>query len=128
MASEKASFRCPVGSEFKLQWPQIPNVLSITSVDQIMALLELNPLTTLTEKLDGSNLCLSSGDWIASRRRVILDSPTQEDLNKYKFCGEPLGTLGEVLPKVRVIAEEIQDYFPGLDLELLMYGEWMQKV
>ncbi len=126
--NSKHSFRCPVGAELKFQWPQILGVLSVTSVDQVQTLLKTNPMATVTEKLDGSNLCVSSENWVASRRRVILDNPTEEELKKYKFCGESLSSLSLVFPKLNVLAEEVRKHFPGLELEVLLYGEWIQKV
>jgi hypothetical protein len=65
---------------------------------------------------------------VASRRRVILDNPTEEELKKYKFCGESLSSLSLVFPKLNVLAEEVRKHFPGLELEVLLYGEWIQKV
>jgi hypothetical protein len=69
---KKSKFGAKAGSEFLLQWPQIPGVLSVATTSLVQELLVRNPTVTVTEKLDGSNLCLSSADWIASRRRVIL--------------------------------------------------------
>ena len=127
--NSKQTFRCPVGAEFQLQWPQILGVLSVTSVDQVQTHLKSNPTTTVTEKLDGSNLCISSESWVASRRRVILDRPTEEELKKNKFCGENLSSLSQVFPKLNDLANEVKKkYFPGLELEILLYGEWIQKV
>jgi hypothetical protein len=126
--AKKNPFQCSVGSEFQLQWPQIQGVLSISSTEEILNLLEENPVTTVTEKLDGSNLCLSSAQWVASRRRVILDRPTEEELTKHKFCGVALTTLAQVLPKVSKLAEDMKKYFPNREFEVLLYGEWIQKV
>jgi hypothetical protein len=126
--NSKSQFQCPVGAEFLLQWPQILGVLSVTSVEQVQTLLKSNPVTTVTEKLDGSNLCLSSENWVASRRRVILDRPSEEELKKTKFCGENLSSLSLVFPKLNALANEVKKHFPHLELEVLLYGEWIQKV
>ena len=66
---------------------------------------------------------------MASRRRVILDRPAEEELKKTKFCGENLSSLSLVFPKLNALADEVKmKYFPGLELEVLLYGEWIQKV
>lgn len=124
----KRNFCAKVGSEFRLQWPQIPGVLSVATTELIQDLLVRNPTVTVTEKLDGSNLSLSSEGWVASRRRIILENPTQAVLNKTKFCGVALSSLGEVLTKLKNLSEDVKVYFDGQDLEVLLYGEWIQKV
>ena len=121
-------FRSKVGSDFQLQWPQLSGVLSITSTDLVQDLLSKDPIVTVTEKLDGSNLCLSSGSWIASRRRVILDNPSQHDLDKYMFCGVSLSSIGQLMPKLKLIAQDLKSYFMDRDFEVMLYGEWIQKV
>ena len=125
---KKRNFRAKVGSEFQLQWPQIPGVLSVASTDLVRDLLVKNPTVTVTEKLDGSNLCLSSEDWVASRRRIILEGPSEAVLNKTKFCGVALSSLSDVLPKLKSLSEDVKVYFDDQDLEVLLYGEWIQKV
>lgn len=116
-----------VGSELQLQWPQTPGVLSVHSVNLIQDLLFKNPMMTVTEKLDGSNLCLSSAGWVASRRRIILENPNQAELDNTKFCGVALSSIGDVQIKLKNIAEEVKTHFDDKELEVLLYGEWIQK-
>jgi len=117
-----------VGSNFLFEWPKIFGVLSTTSVEKIHSLLMDNPIVTVTEKLDGSNLCLSSEGWIASRRRIILVDPTQTQLDAYKFNGVSLASLESLLPKVKQVAEKIRLVLKNFEeIEILLFGEWIQK-
>ena len=60
-----------------------------------------NPISVVSEKLDGSNLSVASNGIIASRRQILLIDPKPEDLNRTKFCGEPLSSLKSVLDSAK---------------------------
>ena len=60
-----------------------------------------NPISVVSEKLDGSNLSVASNGIIASRRQILLVDPKPEDLNRTKFCGEPLSSLKSVLDSAK---------------------------
>ena len=63
----------------------------ILRLDADLYTFDFNISNNITFKLDGSNMCVGSNGLVASRRKIILQNPSDEDLNKSKFCGMPLG-------------------------------------
>ena len=53
----------------------------------MVELINENPIALVSEKLDGSNLSISSNGIIASRRKILLVNPKIEELSKTKFAG-----------------------------------------
>ena len=109
------------------QWPEIPSVY--LAKETMINLLKANPIALISEKLDGSNLSVSSKGTVASRRKVIAVEPTAETLNKTKFAGQSLGSIQTVLENVKEIKQAIfQPWFPlGQNFEVIIYGEWLQE-
>ena len=91
-------------------------------------------------------MCVGSNGLVASRRKIILQNPSDEDLNKTKFCGVPLGQymssslkntsqlLKYIFSKIKEVAiamdtditnemlQEVEDYS-----DLFVYGEWIHR-
>lgn len=87
-----------------------------------------DPIALVSEKLDGSNLSISSNGLVSSRRRVLLVDPTPEVLKKQVFSGESLGPIEQSLKAVKAIARNVfKGIFPYLDFSAVVYGEWLQK-
>lgn len=114
------------GSILKYQWPSIPNVVSIATTELIKNILKENPLVEISEKLDGSNICISSNGWVASRRNIIIENFQLEDLTKIKLNGSSLEGLKCNRASIRVIHGKIQELIPDLKVQILVYGEWLQ--
>ena len=80
----------------------------------------------LAEKLDGSNVAVTSYNVIASRRNILLNSPTEQELQKTKFSGQRLHKVAEMFPKLT----ELQRAFKiilSAETEVVLYGELIQK-
>lgn len=112
----------------KLQWPKIANVVSINSVELIVEKLKLNPEVTVSEKLDGSNICISSDGWVASRRQIILeDFDNKEELQKVTFSRIPLTKIELIRDPLRAIHSSLIDTLSCCHFQTLLYGEWLQS-
>ena len=70
-------------------------------LESTIEMLQESPISVVSEKLDGSNLSVSSNGVIASRRQILLVDPKPEDLNRTKFCGEPLTSLESILDSAK---------------------------
>lgn len=82
----------------------------------------------VSEKLDGSNVAVTSAGVIASRRNILLASPTPEELEKTKFSGVKLHSVAEMFPKLKRMKRSLeQQCFPSLSVEVILYGELVQK-
>ena len=147
-------------STFMHQWPEIPTVLSFEkcwsnllnyntiSVTELPNITLPAPSTVVvSEKLDGSNICICSNGIVASRRKIILKNPSMTELDNTKFCGVPLGNhIATCLEKVSNIAQYIRaklyeickttEPFFRMDemrhalderIEVCVYGEWIHR-
>lgn len=114
------------GAEFKHQWPTTTNVLSIKTTKQLQEQIAVNPLVTVSEKLDGSNLCISSKGWIASRRIIIVEDFNKDDLSKIQFNGTNLSKLEDMKCKLLDIHVDLVSRTERSDFQTLVYGEWLQ--
>ena len=114
-----------VGDTLQNQWPEIQSVY--LAKETMINLLKANPIALISEKLDGSNLSLSSKGVVASRRKVILVEPTPEQLDKTKFAGQSLSSIRPLLGNVKAMKQVLfKPWFPMLNFEVIVYGEWLQ--
>ena len=114
------------GDTFLNQWPEIQSVY--LAKETMINLLKTNPITLISEKLDGSNLSVSSKGIVASRRKVIAVEPSAEALDKTKFAGESLGSIKPMLENVKAIKKVVfKPWFPLQNFEVIIYGEWLQE-
>ena len=110
-------------SAFKFQWPEIECVYCMDPVTWWHS-----DIVWVTEKLDGSNMCISSSGMVCSRRKILVEPDSPEDLlKKTKFAGFPLTTveshLSVNLPDLKsFLCENFK-----IDLDVLVYGEWINK-
>ena len=84
--SRHQSVQVQPGDDFKYQWPMINSVYIAKNL--MVELLAENPIALVSEKLDGSNLSVSSNGVVASRRKIILANAEVNQLNKTKFAGK----------------------------------------
>merc|ERR550519_1235399 len=81
----------------------------------------------VAEKLDGSNLAVTSRKVIASRRNVLLSNPSEEELQKCKFSGVKLRAAADLFERLGQLEVSLQKYFPFLRIEAIVYGELIQR-
>ena len=74
----------PVGSPNAFPWPSIDCV--VDSGLELRRLLNRKATAVVTEKLDGSNLCLHSNGVVASRRVVLANNSGLEDFKNLRYC------------------------------------------
>ena len=91
-------------------------------------------------------MCVGSNGLVASRRKIILQNPSDEDLNKTKFCGVPLGqymssSLKNTSQLSKYIFSKIKEVAMAIDTDittemlqeveensdLFVYGEWIHR-
>jgi len=112
------------GSVFTKQWPEIKHVFQS---DNLVLYLSKNIPGVVSEKLDGSNLAVTSSGLICSRRNILLKNPSKEQLDKFKFSGVNFSKLVGIFEKVTALKSHFQTIFPFLDFEVILYGELIQK-
>jgi len=112
------------GSVFTKQWPEIKHVFQS---DNLVNYLSNSTPGVVSEKLDGSNLSVTSNRLICSRRNILLNNPSTEQLKKFKFSGVDFSKLVGIFEKVSALKSHIQNYFPFLEIEAILYGELIQK-
>jgi len=113
-----------VGAVFTKQWPEIKHVFQSQRLESYLS---NNSVGYVSEKFDGSNLAVTSNGVISSRRNILLKDPSAEELNKFKFSGVTLSKLVGIFDKVLHIKSRFQEIFPFLEIELILYGELIQK-
>ena len=72
-----------VGSPNAFPWPSINCV--VDSGVELQRLFESEATALVTEKLDGSNLCLHSNGVVASRRIVLANNFSLEDFKSLRY-------------------------------------------
>ena len=119
--TDKATNSAP-GSLFTNQWPEIKHIFQSSSFTSL-----LGQLPFVSEKLDGSNLALSSRGVISSRRTVLLNRPDSAALSKYKFSGVKLNQVYSLLPNLEQLENRFSSMYPMLTVQCLVYGELIQQ-
>jgi len=113
------------GATLEHQWPEIESVYLAT--ETMIEQLNENPIALISEKLDGSNLSVSSSGIISSRRKIIAVNPSSNELKTLKFAGEPLTSLEPLMKTSQLLA---QNYFPKIlsnnNFTVTIFGEWIQ--
>ena len=85
-------------------------------------------IALVSEKLDGSNLSVSSAGIVASRRKILLVNPSPADLEKTKFAGESLTSLKPILVNIKSMLKSVfNPMLPNQKPEIIVYGEWVQE-
>ena len=108
-------------------WPKIDNIVECAN---LRLLLERNASAVVSEKLDGSNLAVSSDGVVASRRFVILnEAADEEDFFTTKFVGETLENLLPVLDSAKRISKYFNERIASSDgdFTVTLFGEFMSE-
>ena len=113
-----------IGSVFTKQWPEMKHVFHSS---QLCRYTKEKTLGFVAEKLDGSNLAVTSRKVIASRRNVLLSNPSEEELQKCKFSGVKLQAAADLFERLSQLEMSLQKYFPFLRIEAIVYGELIQR-
>ena len=122
---KKGSDKIETGQTLLHQWPEIPSVY--LAKEAMIEHLSQNHIALVSEKLDGSNMSISSAGVVASRRKVILTNPTSADLEKTQFAGESLCSVKPILVNLKSMLKSVfNPMFPSQKLEIIVYGEWVQ--
>merc|ERR1719300_820594 len=112
------------GSIFTRQWPEIKHIFQSLN---LKTYIENAHYGSVAEKLDGSNVAVSSKRIIASRRNILLSNPNDDELKAYKFSGVNFSNLCDVFDQLDILQNHFSSFFPFLQIEILLYGELIQK-
>ena len=108
------------------QWPKTQNFINVNN--DVAELLDQNPYVFVSEKLDGSNLSISSSGVIASRRKILLRDASEENLKKTEFMHSTLISVINVVQAMKALKKEFLELLclPNSDnFDLTIYGEWI---
>ena len=82
----------------------------------------------VSEKFDGSNIAITSRGVVASRRKVLLQQPTQVELEKFTFSGVNLAKVAGMFEHIKRLETELKNIITVVELdEAIVYGELIQK-
>ena len=108
------------------QWPQTQNFINVNN--DVAKLLDENPNVFVSEKLDGSNLSISSNGVIASRRKILLRDPSEENLKKTEFMHSTLISVLLIVHAMKALKKEFFGLLclPNSDnFDVTIFGEWI---
>ena len=60
-----------IGAAHPFSWPKINGFHTSSSAEEMVHHLKANKVWNVTEKLDGSNVCISTQGWISSKKQII---------------------------------------------------------
>ena len=108
------------------QWPKTQNFINVNN--DVAELLDENPYVFVSEKLDGSNLSISSSGVIASRRKILLRDASEENLKKTEFMHSTLISVINVVQAMKALKKEFLELLclpNSHNFDLTIYGEWI---
>ena len=112
-----------INDVFQYQWSKTVGFFTHNKDDVISKHVNNNDLWYISEKLDGSNMAVSSDGYIASRHRIIADCDTIK-----KFQGFSLEHILPLFEKVNDLQEHLKiAFFSKFNFKVILYGEFMQE-
>ena len=121
--------KTPEHSKLDYPYPKTEGVFSSNSVDELKNAIDENDFWTITEKLDGSNVCISSEGWIASRNQIIANFAQSKNWRMKKFNKQTLEHLAPLYDKIHQLSTILNnecDFELNLEEDqILLYGEFM---
>lgn len=112
-----------VGSKFSKQWPSIIRLGKSTHLAEYSSEATVG---LVSEKYDGSNIAITSGKVVASRKSVLLSHPTEEEILQAKFLKVSLAKVSGMFPKLEKLETQFRTMLPGIDIEdVIVYGEFI---
>jgi len=109
------------GSLLTRQWPEMRHIFQSSEFTEL-----LDETALVSEKLDGSNVAVSSRGFASSRRNILLNRPDPTELEKFKFSGQKLVNAFSLVPKLQLLEKRFESLL-SLSLEVIIYGELIQK-
>lgn len=114
-----------IGQQLNFPWPHIDGFYNTKATDKIIESLKKNDFYHISEKFDGSNVCVSSQGWISGRKTVFA---LEDTLKKTKFQAVDCKYVVPVIDKLKQFKAHLLKTF---DLEekknddIFLYGEFM---
>lgn len=115
-----------VGQNHPYPWPKIIGFHTQGALDKVLRHKREDKVWCVTEKYDGSNICLSTDGWIASRNKII----GERGMETCKFQGVSLLKvhLDALFNAMDSLKNKLKlEHFDGVEFELLLYGELLLK-
>ena len=109
-----------IGQELAYPWPHIDGFYNTKATEKIIKSLEKNEFYHISEKFDGSNICLSSQGWVSGRKNVFA---VEEILETTNFQGVKCERLIQVLSNLKKWKNS--DFETQKIDEILLYGEFI---
>jgi len=112
-----------INDTFIYQWSKTPGFFTKNKESIIDLHLQINDAWYVSEKLDGSNMAISTDGYIASRHKIIA---TRDNCNT--FQGLPLNHVVPLLDAVEMLQDHLETaFFSKYNFKLILYGEFMPK-
>ena len=110
------------------QWPPTLNFINVNN--DVAELLDENLNVFVSEKLDGSNLSISSNGVIASRKKILLRDPSEENLMITEFMHSTLISVKLIVQAMKDMKTEFLKLLclPNSEnFDVTIFGEWILK-
>ena len=104
-----------------LPWPKINHFYVANS---LLNHLNAGTKACVMEKLDGSNLLITSDGRLYSRRVLVMQQPTEKKLKHKKFSTLSMEQLWQPMLQCRKLKETVAAWF-DVEVEVLVYGEFI---
>lgn len=118
-----------VGSKFKFPFPSVNSILNASSVEPLITAINENKKWSISQKLHGCNVAVSSQLYVASRRFVIANAFQENHLSDFTFQKTSLEHLHPLLKKIEhlhtILKNECELEVDFSKDELLIYGEFI---
>jgi hypothetical protein len=109
-----------IGSAHPYPWPKTIGFHTLNTTDDIIQHLKNNKIWTVSEKLDGCNLCLSTQGWIASRNIIV----SNRESPKLVYQGVQLNKVHEIFLKMDKLKILLQKHLiSNVNFDVMVYGE-----
>ena len=128
----RSSFGELVPEPFQYRWHDPPTFPSVKLTDSVGKSIMQKEKWSVTEKIDGAAICVSSDSWIASKRRVILRyishpciALASEDCRDGfpALSGASLSRPFHLCKKAVLLASKLNRDCPGLELNVRQHYE-----
>jgi len=112
-----------INDTFEYQWSKTIGFFTNNKDDVIANHIDNNELWFVSEKLDGSNMAISSEGYIASRHKIIATRNAAQ-----KFQGFSLENILPLFEGVTDLHNRLKTaFFLNFNFSLIVYGEFMPK-
>jgi hypothetical protein len=113
-----------VGDSHPWRWPNIDSFISPNALESVTHHLKQNKIWSLSEKLDGQNVSVSSNGWVASRNRIIGICRDNKSVAHIKWQNTPLDRVNTLYERTLDLKKMFSSrWLQNVDFELVVYGE-----